>query len=163
MGSLVLLGPAAALSTHGVRGRRRKKFRRGHSRRGLGRNYFSRSYGINISRRMRTVYARLTKRSTGASSTRSTFYIGNPNGMQHQNCDRCHNDRMSRWEFGKDVTLLLDKALKVGIKANSFAVVALWATAARIQVTTTPHSGVPKFCAIFRSQCVAGWRLFAAE
>jgi len=36
----------------------------------------------------------------------SKVYIGNPQGVQHKNSGRMQNQRMSQWEFGKDINYL---------------------------------------------------------
>ena len=44
-----------------------------------------------------------------------TLFVGNPNGVQKKNCGRKHNQRMSQWEFGRDLNYLEYKSQKSGI------------------------------------------------
>ena len=45
----------------------------------------------------------------------STLYVGNPHGVRKRNSGRKHNQRMSTWEYGKDIQYLKDKSKKAGI------------------------------------------------
>ena len=44
-----------------------------------------------------------------------TLFIGNPHGVRHQDKGRHHNQRMSLWEYGKDIDYLSHKAQQVHI------------------------------------------------
>src|SRR6266699_6710859 len=44
-----------------------------------------------------------------------TLFIGNPHGVRHQDKGRHHNQRMSLWEFGKDIDYLTHKATQACI------------------------------------------------
>jgi putative transposase len=43
------------------------------------------------------------------------FYVGNPKGIQKRRCGRWHNQRISQWEFAKDLHYLEYKSKKAGI------------------------------------------------
>lgn len=43
------------------------------------------------------------------------LFVGNPEGVQRKDSGRHHNQRMSQWEFGKDLNYLGYKAEKAGI------------------------------------------------
>jgi putative transposase len=44
-----------------------------------------------------------------------TVFIGNPDGVRKNNCGRCHNQRMSQWEYGRDLSYLTYKFKVVGV------------------------------------------------
>ena len=46
----------------------------------------------------------------------TTLYIGNPAGVRANKCGRKHNQRMSQWEYGKDISYLSHKAKAAGIE-----------------------------------------------
>lgn len=46
----------------------------------------------------------------------TTLYIGNPDGVRTNRCGRKHNQRMSQWEYGKDILYLSHKAKAAGIE-----------------------------------------------
>lgn len=50
-------------------------------------------------------------RSEGVGS----LYIGDPRGVRNKDCGRYHNQRISRWEMGKDISYLDHKAELAGI------------------------------------------------
>jgi putative transposase len=39
-----------------------------------------------------------------------TLFIGNPHGVRQENKGRHHNQRMSQWEYGKDIDYLTHKS-----------------------------------------------------
>ena len=43
------------------------------------------------------------------------IWVGNPDGVRKRNCGRKHNRRMALWEYGEDLRLLEDKALRAGM------------------------------------------------
>lgn len=45
-----------------------------------------------------------------------TVFIGNPNGVRERDCGRHHNQRMSLWEYGKDISYLTYKFKLSGIQ-----------------------------------------------
>jgi putative transposase len=45
-----------------------------------------------------------------------TLYIGNPDGVQRRRAGRHHAQRMSQWEYGKDIEYLTEKCAKRGIQ-----------------------------------------------
>ncbi len=47
------------------------------------------------------------------------LYVGNPEGVQRKNSGRYHNQRMSQWEFGKDISYLEHKSEKMGIVCSN--------------------------------------------
>ncbi|UZK68850.1 transposase [Sphingomonas sp. S1-29] len=46
-----------------------------------------------------------------------SVFIGNPHGVRRRPCGRKHNQRMSQWEYGKDITYLEQKAKKACISS----------------------------------------------
>jgi putative transposase len=44
-----------------------------------------------------------------------SLYIGNPDGVRRNRCGRKHNQRMSQWEYGKDINYLQQKATRTAI------------------------------------------------
>jgi putative transposase len=46
-----------------------------------------------------------------------TLYIGNPHGVRNRPTGRHHHQRMSQWEYGKDIRYLKEKASRVGIES----------------------------------------------
>lgn len=45
----------------------------------------------------------------------SRLFIGNPHGVRNRHCGRKHNQRMSQWEYGKDIDYLTHKSAQAGI------------------------------------------------
>lgn len=45
----------------------------------------------------------------------SQVYIGNPDGIRNKDCGHAHNDRMAKWEYGKDIDYLSYKLKLSGI------------------------------------------------
>lgn len=48
----------------------------------------------------------------------SSIYVGNPDGVRRNHCGRHHNQRMSQWEYGKDISYLKQKARMAGIMCS---------------------------------------------
>ncbi|MGO8946583.1 MAG: RNA-guided endonuclease InsQ/TnpB family protein, partial [Ktedonobacterales bacterium] len=46
-----------------------------------------------------------------------TLFIGNPHGVRNRPTGRHHHQRMSQWEYGKDIQYLQEKASRVGIES----------------------------------------------
>ncbi|MGO8947576.1 MAG: RNA-guided endonuclease TnpB family protein, partial [Ktedonobacterales bacterium] len=46
-----------------------------------------------------------------------TLFIGNPHGVRNRPTGRHHHQRMSQWEYGKDIRYLKEKASRVGIES----------------------------------------------
>ena len=44
------------------------------------------------------------------------IFVGNPDGVRRNRCGRKHNQRMSGWEYGKDIEYLKEKSEKFGMK-----------------------------------------------
>ncbi len=44
-----------------------------------------------------------------------TLFIGNPHGVRTKDCGRHHNQRMSQWEYGRDIDYLTHKAKQAHI------------------------------------------------
>ena len=44
------------------------------------------------------------------------LFIGNPDGVRRNACGRKHNQRMSQWEYGKDISYLEQKSNKAAIE-----------------------------------------------
>ena len=49
------------------------------------------------------------------SNKASKVFVGDPHGVRKHNCGRHHNQRMSQWEYGKDIQYLGEKTARVGI------------------------------------------------
>jgi hypothetical protein len=47
----------------------------------------------------------------------SDLYIGDPDGVRNKPCGRKHNQRMSQWEYGKDIEYLEYKSEHAGISS----------------------------------------------
>ncbi len=45
-----------------------------------------------------------------------TVYVGNPHGVRKKNCGKKHNQRMSGWEYGKDIAYLKQKCKRTAIE-----------------------------------------------
>lgn len=45
-----------------------------------------------------------------------TLFIGNPHGVRNRPTGRHHHQRMSQWEYGKDIRYLKEKGSRVGIE-----------------------------------------------
>jgi putative transposase len=48
----------------------------------------------------------------------SSLFVGNPSGVQKRNSGKKHNQRMSQWEFGKDIQYIFEKAQEYGIESS---------------------------------------------
>lgn len=46
-----------------------------------------------------------------------SLFIGNPDGVRARRCGRHHNQRMSQWEYGKDIDYLAHKSRQAGISS----------------------------------------------
>lgn len=42
----------------------------------------------------------------------NAIFVGNPDGVRRNRCGRYHNQRMSQWEYGKDIDYLVQKSEK---------------------------------------------------
>ncbi|MCX6547039.1 MAG: transposase, partial [Acidobacteria bacterium] len=49
----------------------------------------------------------------------SSIYVGDPDGVRKRPCGRKHNQRMSQWEYGKDMQYLDYKSRKAGMECFS--------------------------------------------
>jgi len=49
----------------------------------------------------------------------SSLYIGNPDGIRRKRSGRHHNQRMSQWQYGKDIAYLEHKSKQAGISSFS--------------------------------------------
>jgi putative transposase len=49
----------------------------------------------------------------------SALYVGNPDGVRKRRSGRKHNQRMSQWEYGKDISYLTYKSNNAGIASFS--------------------------------------------
>ena len=45
-----------------------------------------------------------------------TLYIGNPHGVRQKKTGRHHHQRMSQWEYGKDIDYLTYKCMQARIR-----------------------------------------------
>jgi putative transposase len=48
-----------------------------------------------------------------------TLFIGNPHGVRNKDCGKHHNQRMSQWEYGKDIDYLTHKAKQAHISCST--------------------------------------------
>lgn len=48
----------------------------------------------------------------------SEIFVGNPSGVQHKKCGKKHNQRMSQWEFGKDIQYIFQKSEAYNIRCS---------------------------------------------
>jgi putative transposase len=46
-----------------------------------------------------------------------SLFIGNPHGVRKRNCGRHHNQRMSQWEYGRDIAYLIYKSRQAHIES----------------------------------------------
>lgn len=72
---------------------------------------------LRIERQVRDMRHKATRQVVGFCKTHDvdTVFIGNPDGVRKNNCGRCHNQRMSQWEYGKDISYLTHKFKMAGI------------------------------------------------
>lgn len=76
-------------------------------------------YALRSERRIRDLRHKGTRqviefcRAHGVSS----LFIGNPEGVRQRRCGRKHNQRMSQWEYGKDIDYLTHKSKQAGISS----------------------------------------------
>lgn len=52
-----------------------------------------------------------------AANEVGSLFIGNPDGVRRKPCGRKHNQRMSQWEYGKDIQYIEQKAKKACISS----------------------------------------------
>jgi len=46
-----------------------------------------------------------------------SVYIGNPHGVRNRDSGRKHNQRMAKWEYGKDISYISQKSKQAGIES----------------------------------------------
>jgi putative transposase len=71
-----------------------------------------------IEKQVRDIRHKATRQIVEFCKTRGTdtVFIGNPNGVRDRDCGRHHNQRISQWEYGKDINYLTYKFKLSGIK-----------------------------------------------
>lgn len=72
---------------------------------------------LRVERQVRDVRHKATRLVVEFCKTQDvdTVFIGNPDGVRKNNCGRCHNQRMSQWEYGRDISYLSYKFKMAGI------------------------------------------------
>jgi putative transposase len=45
-----------------------------------------------------------------------SLFVGNPHGIREKKSNRKHNQRMSNWEYGRDIQYIKEKSVKAGIQ-----------------------------------------------
>lgn len=87
--------------------RRWKKLRRTRS-----------TQACRIERRVRDMRHKATRQAIDfcIENKVGNLFIGNPDGVRRNACGRKHNQRMSQWEYGKDINYLEQKSKKVAIE-----------------------------------------------
>jgi putative transposase len=87
--------------------RRWKKLRRARS-----------TQACRIERRVRDMRHKATRQAIDfcISNQVGHLFIGNPDGVRRNRCGRKHNQRMSQWEYGRDINYLEQKSKKGAIE-----------------------------------------------
>lgn len=71
-----------------------------------------------IERRVRDMRHKATRQAIDfcVDNKVGKLFVGNPDGVRRNACGRKHNQRMSQWEYGKDINYLEQKAEKSAIE-----------------------------------------------
>lgn len=74
---------------------------------------------LRIERRIRDLRHKGTRQAIDFCITHQvgTLFIGNPDGVRRKNCGRKQNQRMSQWEYGRDIDYLQQKAKRAAIES----------------------------------------------
>jgi putative transposase len=67
---------------------------------------------LRHNRRIRDLRHKGTRQAVNFCKTHEveSVFVGNPDGVRRKNCGRHHNQRMSQWEYGKDIDYLQQKS-----------------------------------------------------
>ena len=76
-------------------------------------------YALRSERRIRDSRHKGTRQVIDFCQTHrvADLYIGNPDGVRKRRSGRKHNQRMSQWEYGKDISYLKHKSKQAGISS----------------------------------------------
>lgn len=88
-----------------------------HSRRWKKLNRARNGYALRAEHRIRDMRHKGTRQVIDfcQANNVASLYIGNPDGVRKRRSGRHHNQRMSQWEYGKDIDYLTHKATHAGI------------------------------------------------
>lgn len=104
-------GSIAAKMTRCIKGSRRwKKLSRARN-----------GYALRAERRIRDLRHKGTRQVIDFCQHNgvSSLYIGNPDGVRNRRSGRHHNQRVSQWEYGRDIDYLTHKSRQAGISSFS--------------------------------------------
>lgn len=89
------------------------------SRRWKKLRYARAAQAVTIERRVRDMRHKATRQAIDfcVQHQVGSLYIGNPDGVRRNRCGRHHNQRMSQWEYGKDIDYLQQKATRTAIES----------------------------------------------
>lgn len=75
------------------------------------------TYALRSERRIRDLRHKGTRQVIDFCQANAVtrLYIGNPDGVRNRRSGRHHNQRMSQWEYGKDINYLTHKSKTAGI------------------------------------------------
>jgi putative transposase len=106
----------AQLMSQGEIQRKLKKCKPG-SRRYRRLCYALERIGGQIKRQVRDLRHKATRQVVDfcAQEGVQTVFMGNPHGVRNKDSGRHHNQRMARWEYGKDIDYVQQKAAHVGM------------------------------------------------
>lgn len=90
-----------------------------HSRRWRKLQHARTKMAGRIERRVRDLRHKATRQVIDFCKTQQvgTLFIGNPHGVRQKDSGRYHNQRMSQWEYGKDIDYLTHKSKQAHIKS----------------------------------------------
>jgi putative transposase len=90
-----------------------------HSRRWKKLNRARNGYALRAERRIRDSRHKGTRQVIDFCQANgvSSLYVGNPDGVRKRRSGRHHNQRMSQWEYGKDIAYLEHKSKQAGISS----------------------------------------------
>lgn len=80
-------------------------------------NHSRNGYAVRAERRIRDMRHKGTRQVIDfcQSNNVTSIYVGNPDGVRTRRSGRKHNQRMSQWEYGKDIDYLTHKSKQTGI------------------------------------------------
>jgi putative transposase len=90
-----------------------------HSRRWKKLNRSRNGYALRAERRIRDMRHKGTRQVIDFCQANrvTSLYVGNPDGVRQRRSGRKHNQRMSQWEYGKDIAYLTHKSKQAGISS----------------------------------------------
>jgi putative transposase len=124
-------GAALVVSGRGIRSlKRQRNMRHGHiakkqarcqkySRRWKKLQHARNTMAGRIERRVRDLRHKATRQVIDfcVEQQVGTLFVGNPHGVRQESKGRHHNQRMTQWEYGKDIDNLTHKSKKARIKS----------------------------------------------